>query len=283
VRPTAGVVAVAILFFGPGLDPAPAPAAPAADSQLSITVAPNPGYVGGTVSVNFVVHYDGSGGIVQFVVYPTLPSGMAASPMPPECTPDANGGCALPAVSAATTISVPFTLSPSAPGTYTITGQLLERTTAIATETSSQASGQTSSQTSSQASAVVRPQSATVQAAPQPPVSAVLTVLQPTIRVLPPVASPGQVVLVEGRDFPPGSVLTLGWKPGITAAAVPPVVDAAGTFTAQLLVMGGDRTGHRVAVASGEGFIAAEAPFLVTRDRLMPPLLGAGGPAGASR
>jgi hypothetical protein len=61
------------------------------------------------------------------------------------------------------------------------------------------------------------------------------------------------------------------------------VVDAAGTFTAQLLVMGGDRTGHRVAVASGEGFTAAEAPFLVTRDRLMPPLLGAGGPAGASR
>ena len=265
-RPAAGVVAVAVavavLSLGSGVVAAPTPTAPAADSQLSISVTPNPGYVGGTVAVDFVVHYDG-GGSVQFTVYPTLPGGMTASPMPPECKPTADGGCLLPGVyTDPTTISVPFTLSPSAPGTFTIIGQLSETSTATA---------------------AVRPQTMAAQA-PQPPVSAVLTVLQPTIRILPPVASPGQVVLVAGRDFPPGSVVSLSWKPGITAAALPPVADAAGTFTTQLLVLGGDQTGQRSAVASGEGFAAAEAPFLVVPDRLMPPLLGAAArPVGASR
>src|SRR5256885_7909154 len=41
-------------------------------------------------------------------------------------------------------------------------------------------------------------------------------------------------------------------------------------------VIGGDRTGRRTAVASGTGFTAADAPLLVTPNRLMPPLLGAG-------
>lgn len=263
-RSVAGALAVAVLGLAPAAmapDPAAAPvptaAALAADSQLSITVTPNPGYVGGNVTVNFVVTYTGSGpGTVQFVVYPTLPSGMKASPMPPECGPDPNGGCTLPTIpQQPTTLTVPFTLSPSAPGTYTIIGQLSETTFVP------------SSKTFDTAAASEDP--------PQPPVSAVLAVLQPTISVLPPVVSPGKVVLVEGRDFPPGAVVNLRWSPGITAAAVPPVVGAAGTFTTQLLVIGGDRTGRRLAVASGDGFAAADAPVLVTPNRLMPPLLGA--------
>lgn len=265
-RSVAGAVAVAVAVLGlapaataPAAAPVPTAAAPAADSQLSITITPNPGYVGGSVAVNFVITYTGSGdGTVQFVVYPTLPSGMKASPMPPECGPDPNGGCALPTIpQQPTTLTVPFTLFPSAPGTYTIVGQLSETTFLPSSEVSDYAA----------AAAAADP--------PQPPVSAVLTVLQPTISVLPPVVSPGKVVLVQGRDFPPGSVVNLSWKPGITAAAVAPVVSAAGTFTTQLLVMGGDRTGRRLAIASGEAFTAADAPVLVTPNRLMPPLLGA--------
>jgi hypothetical protein len=249
------VVAVALAVLG--FTSAAAPVASAADSQLSITVTPDPGYVGGTVAVDFVITYTGSGeGTVQFVLYPTLPSGMKASPMPPECGPDPNGGCTLPIMpQRPTTLTVPFTLSPSAPGTYPIIGQISETNFLPASKTFAMA--------------------AAPRDPPQPPVSAVLTVLQPTIRVLPPVASPGKVVLVQGRDFPPGSVVDLSWKPGITAAAVAPVVSAAGTFTTQLLILGGDRTGRRLAVATGAGFAAADAPVLVTPDRLMPPLLGA--------
>lgn len=261
-RPAAGVVAVAVAVLG--LAPAAAPpattaAAPAADSQLSITVTPDPGYVGGTVAVDFVIAYTGSGeGTVQFVLYPTLPAGIKASPLPAECGPDPSGagGCALPIIpQQPTTLTVPFTLYPSAAGTYPIIGQISETTLVPSSRTFEAA--------------------AAPQDPPQPPVSAVLTVLQPSISVLPPVVSPGKVVLVRGRDFPPGSVVGLAWNPGITAAAVPPVVSAAGTFTTQLLVIGGDRTGRRLVVASGEGFTSADAPVLVTPNRLMPPLLGA--------
>lgn len=280
--PVAGVVAVAALGIRPNAAPAPpallalpalpapSPTVPTSGSQLSISVTPNPGYVGGTVAVDFVVHYYGSpsDGIFSFILYPALPAGMTASPMPSECTPVENGGCQLPGTYMdPATISVPYTLSPSAPGTYTITGDLATVGTEVVRSSQPAAAAEAAAESMPEAMA---------------PVSVVLTVLQPSITVLPAVASPGQVVLVRGRDFPPGSAVGLAWRPGITAAAVPPVADAAGTFMTQMPVLGGDRTGERSAVASGTGFAAAVAPLLVTPDRLMPPLLGASGASDVS-
>lgn len=234
-------------------------AAPTSGAQLSISVTPNPGFVGGSVTVDFVVRFYGNpdGAASTFVVYPTLPAGMAASAMPAECTPVPNGGCALPGQYASpTTLTVPYTLSPTAAGSYQIVGQLL--TTPVQTES------------------FIQPAAAGPQDLQQP-VTAILNVLQPSIRILPRVASPGEVVLVYGQDFPPGATIGLRWDPGVTAAALAPVADPTGTFTAQLLILGGDQTGERRAVASGPGFSAVDAPFLVTPDRLMPPLLGAAG------
>jgi hypothetical protein len=242
--------------------PSAAPSVPTSGAQLSIAVTPNPGYVGGSVTVDFVVNVYGSldGDAMTVVVYPTLPAGISASAMPAECVPVANGGCALPGeYSSPTTLTVSYTLSPTAAGSSPIVGQLLI------------------SPVLTGVSAVSARPAAVAPGDLQAPVSDVLNVLQPSISILPPVAAPGQVVLVEGRDFPPGSIIALRWNPGITAAATPPAAGADGAFTTQLLVMGGDQTGAREAVASGTGFTAVDAPFLVTPDRLMPPLLGAAG------
>ncbi len=80
-----------------------------------------------------------------------------------------------------------------------------------------------------------------------------LRILQPRIVAVPKVGKPGFVTSVRGKDFPPGTPVTLSWKPGITAAAVPTRPLGDGTFIAQLLILAKDRTGPRTITAKAPG------------------------------
>jgi hypothetical protein len=92
-----------------------------------------------------------------------------------------------------------------------------------------------------------------------------LTVLQPWLRPSPTVARPGQVVIVHGEDFPPGSKVTLTWSPGITSSAGPYRVADDGTFDVQVLVLDGDALGSRYLRAT------SGTPGTLTTPRVVTP------------
>jgi len=108
-----------------------------------------------------------------------------------------------------------------------------------------------------------------------------LTVKQPTVRMLPPIGSPGFVSLAYGVDFPPGvDVVSLTWSPGITANDGPFPVDSDGTFRLPILIIRRDELGNRVLKAAAHTaglFGTVTAPMLVVPRTLSPPrFLGRG-------
>ncbi|MFE4828576.1 VWA domain-containing protein [Streptomyces sp. NPDC056672] len=98
-----------------------------------------------------------------------------------------------------------------------------------------------------------------------------LRVLQPRLMVTPAVATPGQVVLARGTDFPPGARVRLSWSAGITAAGAPVTVGGDGTFDAQMLVLRKDRLGQRRLRADVTDLDRLEKPVLVVQRKLQPP------------
>ena len=219
--------------------------------NLSITVTPDPAYVGGSVTVTFTVLGEGDIGEGNILVVVNLPAWVPASALPANC--QVGLGCVLYIDSSGNPVDVQLVLTPTVGGQFPISGQVgwYTQPDSVQPGADRAAAGQTA--------------------------SAVLTVLQPSITVQPPVGSPGTVVLVRGTDFPPGEPIRLAWNPGITATATAPTSGADGSFVAQLLIMGGDQTGERVVQAAGTGFSQVSTPFLVTRPQLLPPLLGAVG------
>jgi hypothetical protein len=230
---------------------------------LDIEATPNPAYVGGTSIVTFTVTLVGENLAQSVWVAPDLPTGVPSTALPTDCEPLM--GCPLGDLyNAGDMASFEVTLSPTVAGQYPISGQA----TGYVVETLARPA------------AFVRGESEGLPREAQPEVTTILNVLQPSISLLPPVGSPGTVTLVYGTDFPPGEPIDLAWDPGITAAAVPPVVGPGGIFVAQMLIIGGDQTGVRNLDASGAGFTPVTQTFLVTKPRLLPPLLGAGNDIG---
>ncbi|MCL7376581.1 VWA domain-containing protein [Streptomyces sp. 35G-GA-8] len=98
-----------------------------------------------------------------------------------------------------------------------------------------------------------------------------LRVLQPKLVVTPQVATPGQVVLARGTDFPPGSNVRLSWSAGITASGPPVTAGRDGTFEAQVLVLRRDQLGPRDLRADVTGLDRLTKPVLVVQRKLQPP------------
>ncbi|MFB6977776.1 VWA domain-containing protein [Streptomyces scopuliridis] len=98
-----------------------------------------------------------------------------------------------------------------------------------------------------------------------------LRVLQPRLEVTPQVATPGQVVVARGTDFPPGSNVRLNWSAGITANGSPVTVRRDGTFETQVPVLRRDRLGPRDLRADVTGLDRLTKPVLVVQRKLQPP------------
>jgi len=207
-----------------------------ANPALTVTVAPAPGYVGGTVTVTFTADNVAAAPATGLSLNLALPAGIPVRTLGAGCTATT---CALPDLPPGATTAVRVVLAPTA----------AVRTTAAGTLTTTGTDANPADDTA----------------------TAPLVVLQPKIVAVPPIGKPGFVTSVRGTDFPPGVPVTFTWTPGITAAAAPTVPLANGTFIGQLLILPKDETGPRVITASGTGFSPVSTPFLVVLGTLGPP------------
>ncbi|MFJ9608717.1 hypothetical protein ACIRS1_20510 [Kitasatospora sp. NPDC101176] len=215
----------------------PAPPAPKAGPSVTVGAQPNPGYVGGRVTVTYTVRNTGQAPATGLRLRLGLPAVVpAAGPLPPGCTGDT---CEVADLPAGGTATVQVVLAPDAAVQTAVTATL--------TTTGS-------------------------DAAPGDHVASTpLRILQPRITAVPPIGKPGFVTSVRGQDFPPGTPVTLTWTPGITAAAAPTLPRADGTFAGQLLILPKDETGPRTITAAGPGFSPVTTPFLVVTGTIGPP------------
>ncbi|MCC9308914.1 DUF11 domain-containing protein [Kitasatospora sp. RB6PN24] len=213
----------------------PAPSAPAGPG-VSISAQPDPGYVGGHVTVSYTVHNSGQALATGLTLNLGLPAGVPTEPLPPGCP---GGTCQLGDLTPGGSEVVQVVLSPNAALRTTITATLTTTGT---------------------------------DASPGPhTASTPLQVLQPQIVAVPPIGKPGFVTSVRGKDFPPGVPVRFTWQPGITAAAAPTYPAADGTFAGQLLILPKDELGPRTITAAGPGFSPVTCPFLVVTGTIGPP------------
>ncbi|MFD4658602.1 hypothetical protein ACFWP2_23575 [Kitasatospora sp. NPDC058444] len=215
--------------------PAPAPP-PQAGPEVAVDAQPNPGYVGGHVTVSYTVRNTGQALATGLRLTLGLPAGVPTEALPPGCR---NGTCAVGDLAPGRTKVVRVVLSPVAALDTTLTTEL----------------------TTTGTDATPGPHRA----------STPLRILQPRIVAVPPIGKPGFVTSVRGVDFPPGTPVTFTWKPGITAAAAPTRPKGDGTFAGQLLILPKDETGPRTITAEGPGFSPVTCPFLVVEGSIGPP------------
>jgi hypothetical protein len=209
------------------------PPLPSADLRvLSVQPAPSPGFTGGPVTVTTTVSNAGPDAAHDVVLAVALPPG--AQPLDPQ------SGC--------TTIA-PCTIPAGTRRTVTIR---VSYPSATAGTIRAAASGLPADLFPANNSATAR-----------------LSVIAPQLTITPTVGRPGLVVQARGVGFPPRSTVQLTWQPGITAAHVPVVVGADGTFASQVLILRKDQRGPRVLRATGPGYAPVEMPFLVTQ-RVLP-------------
>ncbi|MFI9366433.1 hypothetical protein ACIG5E_36070 [Kitasatospora sp. NPDC053057] len=217
--------------------PAPAPAPPPqAGPGVAVDAQPNPGYVGGHVTVSYTVRNTGQALATGLRLTLGLPAGVPTEALPPGCR---DGSCQLADLAPGGSQVVRVVLSPVAALDTTITAEL----------------------TTTGTDATPGPHRA----------STPLRILQPRIVAVPPIGKPGFVTSVRGTDFPPGAPVRFTWQPGITAAAAPTYPRADGTFAGQLLILPKDETGPRTITADGPGFSPVTTPFLVVEGSIGPP------------
>ncbi|NEC44015.1 hypothetical protein G3I63_20270, partial [Streptomyces sp. SID8016] len=217
--------------------PAPPPPAPEAGPAVTVRAQPSPGYVGGKVVVTYTVRNGRNALATGLRLDLGLPRAIPAGPLPAGCT--AAGSCTLPDLAPRASAVISVVLSPDRALRTTITASL----------------------TTTGTDADLRDNVSRIP----------LRILQPRIVAVPKVGKPGFVTSVRGKDFPPGTPVTLSWKPGITAAAVPTRPLGDGTFIAQLLILAKDRTGPRTITAKGPGFSPVKTDFLVVLGTITPP------------
>jgi Tol biopolymer transport system component len=219
----------------PPAAPPAAPPPPKAGPALTIKAQPNPGFVGGHVTVTYTIRNGASARASGLTLGLGLPAKIPAK-LPAGCSA---GTCTLSDLAPGGKEVVQVVLSPKAASKNTLTGRL--------TTTGTDAN----------------PRDNTARTT--------LRILQPRIVAVPPIGRPGFVTSVRGKDFPPGAPVTLTWKPGITAAAAPTIPGRDGTFAGQLLILTKDQTGPRTITARGPGFGKVTTPFLVVSGTVQPP------------
>ncbi|WP_127573075.1 DUF11 domain-containing protein [Georgenia faecalis] len=111
--------------------------------------------------------------------------------------------------------------------------------------------------------------------------TAPMEVLQPRLRLLPPIAVPGEATLAYGVDFPPGAEIDLAWDPGITSWRGPFVVRPDGTLRVPVLIVPKDQLGNRDLTATSVagptfGEVTAPSMLVVPRTYSPPSFLGRG-------
>ncbi|GAB2630567.1 hypothetical protein GCM10027168_72620 [Streptomyces capparidis] len=217
----------------PPPDQPPPPPPPAADVAVTATVAPRPGYTGSGIRATVTVTNAGPDTATGIVLTADWPGSPGTSSLS-ACTP-----------SRPCTLRAGARLQVTQTATYDTTLNDLLRVTARGTVPDPEQADNT-------ATARVR-------------------VLEPELTVSPAVTTPGEVVLARGSHFPPGTVVTLTWSEGITAAMSPVRVAADGTFEAQMLVLRKDRLGPRELRADGPRYRPLTAPVLVVQRHLQPP------------
>ncbi|MEU1279387.1 hypothetical protein [Streptomyces sp. NPDC005805] len=215
----------------------PEPPAPVAGPGVTVTAAPEPGYVGGRVVVTYTVRNGRNALATGLRLRIGLPAGVPHNGPPPGC--DRAFLCALPDLAPGGRAVVQVVLSPDRALTSRVTGELTT-------------TGTDADRSDNRAQRRLR-------------------VLQPRIVAVPPIGKPGFVTSVRGKDFPPGVPVRFRWKPGITAAAAPTVPGPDGTFIGQLLILPKDQTGPRTITARGPGFSPVETDFLVVSGTIQPP------------
>ncbi len=203
---------------------------------VAVSAQPDPGYVGGRVTVTYTVRNGPTSLATGLRLSLGLPAAVPTGTMPAGCTA---GVCLVGDLD---------------PGGSTVLRVVLAPKTALST------------------TVTARLTTSGTDAAPGARVARTpLRVLQPRITAVPPIGKPGFVTSVRGEDFPPGAPVRFVWTPGITAAAAPTVPAADGTFAGQLLILPKDRTGPRTITASGPGFSPVTTPFLVVSGGIGPP------------
>ncbi|SDZ21356.1 component of the Tol biopolymer transport system [Micromonospora pattaloongensis] len=248
VLPSAGGPATTVIRevgYQPAFQRLPVP-----DISLTVSVAGQPGYVGGDpVTVTFTVRNATrlpADNVWLDVAPPT--------PLLPLTSPDSRCDAGLrrclfgtlgPGGQQVVTVVLPARAAVAAP----VTGRL---------------------------SATVRQVAATRTA------QASVRVLAPRVRLDPAIGPPGFVTAAVGADFPPGARVRLRWSPGITTVPDTAVVGPDGSFRAQVLVLRKDTLGPRDLTAgpvTGPAFgpVRAPVPFLVVPRELGPPVFSGRG------
>ncbi|WP_141698600.1 HYR domain-containing protein, partial [Streptomyces lushanensis] len=212
----------------------PTPRPPAADLAVTAAATPLPGFTGGVITTTFTLTNAGPDTAAGVVLAVDVPQ--------PVRVLTAQSGC---------TSAAPCTLR---------AGDRIEVTARISYEKAT-----TGTLTARVTGATRDPRTANNTDTLR------IRVLQPVLTAGPLVARLGDVVLAEGRDFPPGTVVTLEWSEGITARTLPVRVSADGTFRAQMLVLRKDETGPRLLRAEGPGYDPLDAGILVVPRSLQPP------------
>jgi hypothetical protein len=203
---------------------------------VAVSAQPNPGFVGGRVTVTYTVSNGASARATGLKLSLGLPKNIPAEKLPAGCSA---GVCTLSDLAPGGREVVQVVLTPKKASTSTITGTL--------TTTGTDADPGDNRATTK------------------------LRILQPKIVAVPPIGRPGFVTSVRGTDFPPGVPVTLTWKPGITAAASPTIPGRDGKFAGQLLILDKDQTGPRIIIAKGRGFSPVKTDFLVVAGTIQPP------------
>lgn len=218
-----------------------------ADLAVTLVLSRNPAYVGGTVVATVRVTNNGPQPAVASTLTMGYPAGVTATGIP-GCL-DGSAACPLGTLAPGATSVLTPTLTARAKGA----GAVLAKVAAVS---------------------------------PDPlllnnTAGAPLSVVQPALRLLPPIGPPGFVPLAYGEGFPPGANLTLTWQAGITTDRRPVRVAADGTVRAPVLVIRRDALGLRDLVATSVDatmqFAPVKAPMLVVARSVSPPrFLGRG-------
>jgi hypothetical protein len=106
-----------------------------------------------------------------------------------------------------------------------------------------------------------------------------LPVILPSVRLVPAVARPGQVVMAYGENMPPGTEVTLSWRPGVVLRPGPLTVAEDGTVRSSILIVRREQLGQRAITATSETdeFDPVTGDGLVVLRTLSPPdLVGRG-------
>lgn len=235
------------------------PLTPRSDVAVRVVLDEDTGYVGGQRVVQVRVRNRGPQTAEGVTVTATWPVGLVASvPLPgpdplvpplqptPVCLP-AGDPCVLGALAPGVVVVFEVAIATPAEGDHTIEATV-SSTTVDPIATNNVASVE-------------------------------LPVLLPSIRLVPAVARPGQVVLAYGEEMPPGTQVTLGWRPGAVLRPGPLTVAPDGTIRTSILIVRREQLGERTITATSQTaeFAPVTGDALVVLRTMSPPdLVGRG-------